>query len=62
MTITSSYCPFVIRIEVQWMQCSQCSRTCTYFINALFYIAYTVSQVSNVIVDLTWYCIIDLTL
>ena len=62
VTITSSDCPFVIWVEVQWMQCSQCSRTCTYFINTFFNITNTVIQVIDIIVDCTWCGIVDLSL
>ena len=50
VTITSSDCPFVIWVEVQWMQCSQCSRTFAYFVNASFNSTNTISQDFDIVI------------
>ena len=62
VTITSSDCPFVIWVEVQWMQCSQCSGTCTYFINAFFNIAYTIINICNLVSYVRRYTFVNLIL
>ena len=62
VTITSSDCPFVIWVEVQWMQCCQCSGTCTYFINAFFNSAYTIINICNLVSYVRRYTFVNLIL
>ena len=44
------------------MQCSQCSGTCTYFINAFFNIAYTIINICNLVSYVRRYTFVNLIL